>query len=56
MDSWIERLIRDHGIVVRDCRTYEGLENRSVIRVAVRKPAENRRLVDALVALASEDA
>jgi threonine-phosphate decarboxylase len=51
MDSWIERLIREHGIVVRDCRSYEGLENRSVIRIAVRKQAENTRLIDALCAL-----
>jgi threonine-phosphate decarboxylase len=56
MDSWIERMIRDFGIVVRDCRTYEGLETRSVIRVAVRTPRENARLIAALNALAREDA
>jgi threonine-phosphate decarboxylase len=56
MDEWLARLVRDYGIVVRDCRTYEGLENRSTIRVAVRKQDENTRLFDALCALAGEDA
>jgi threonine-phosphate decarboxylase len=55
LDAFLARLVRDFGIVVRDCRSYDGLRDRSVIRVAVRKPAENRRLVAALVALAGEN-
>jgi threonine-phosphate decarboxylase len=48
LEALEERLVREHRIVVRDCRTYEGLEHRSIVRVAVRKRAENERLVGAL--------
>ena len=42
------RLITDHGVVVRDCRSFEGLSNGRFIRVAVRRRDENERLVRAL--------
>ena len=38
---------RAHDVVIRDARTFEGLD--SHVRVAVRRPAENDRLLDALV-------
>lgn len=37
---------RDHGVAVRDATTFRGLD--SHIRVAVRRPAENDQLVEAL--------
>jgi len=46
-DAFLRRLI-DEGIVVRDCRSYDGLESRSVIRIAVLDRERNRRLVAAL--------
>jgi threonine-phosphate decarboxylase len=42
------RLITDHRVVVRDCRSFEGLSNGRFIRVAVRQRDENERLVHAL--------
>ena len=42
------RLITDHGVVVRDCRSFEGLSNGRFIRVAVRQRDDNERLVRAL--------
>jgi threonine-phosphate decarboxylase len=42
------RLIADHGLVVRDCRTFEGLSSGRFIRVAVRQRDENERLARAL--------
>lgn len=42
------RLITDHGVVVRDCRSFDGLSNGRFIRVAVRRRDENERLVRAL--------
>jgi len=38
--------VRDHAIAVRDARTFRGLDRH--VRVAVRLPAENDRLLDAL--------
>jgi threonine-phosphate decarboxylase len=43
-----ERLIREKGILVRDCSSFEGLASGRFLRVAVRLPAENERLVRAL--------
>jgi len=48
LDTMLEGLVRKYGIVVRDCRDYEGLQMRGFIRVAVRRPHENERLVNAL--------
>jgi threonine-phosphate decarboxylase len=42
------RLITDHGVVVRDCRSFDGLSNGRFIRVAVRQRDDNERLVRAL--------
>lgn len=42
------RLIADHGVVVRDCRSFDGLAKGRFIRVAVRQRDENERLVRAL--------
>jgi threonine-phosphate decarboxylase len=42
------RLITDHGVIVRDCRSFDGLSNGRFIRVAVRRRDENERLVRAL--------
>jgi threonine-phosphate decarboxylase len=42
------RLITDAGVVVRDCRSFEGLSNGRFIRVAVRQRDENERLVRAV--------
>jgi len=43
-----ERLIIRHSVVVRDCRTFDGLSNGRFIRVAVRRRDENEQLVRAL--------
>ena len=45
VDRVIERA-RDRGVAVRDARTFRGLD--SHVRVAVRRPAENDRLLAAL--------
>jgi threonine-phosphate decarboxylase len=42
------RLITDAGLVVRDCRSFDGLSNGRFIRVAVRQRDENERLLRAL--------
>ena len=44
-----ERLILEHGIVVRNCATFERLDE-TFIRVAVRGGEDNQRLVQALYA------
>ena len=41
------RMLRDHGVLVRDASNFAGLDARH-LRVAVRTPAENMRLVEAL--------
>jgi threonine-phosphate decarboxylase len=46
----VRRLIIDYHIVARDCSTYDGMENGSYIRVAVRSPEDNLRLCAALSA------
>lgn len=40
--------MRKHGILIRDCANYPGLDGRSYVRVAVRTHAENMELVKAL--------
>jgi threonine-phosphate decarboxylase len=42
------RLITEAGVIVRDCRLFDGLSNGRFIRVAVRRRDENERLVRAL--------
>jgi len=46
-DELCERLAR-RGILIRNCDSFTGLEPGRFIRVAVRTPAENERLVRAL--------
>lgn len=41
------RMLRDHGVLVRDASNFAGLDGRH-LRVAVRTPDENARLVEAL--------
>ena len=48
-----ERLILEYGIVVRNCATFEGLDE-TFFRVAVRGAKDNQRLVQALYALLNE--
>ncbi len=43
-----EQLIRNHGILVRECDSFEGIERGRYVRVAVRLEAENTRLIEAL--------
>lgn len=42
------RLIREHGILVRECESFEGLERGRYLRIAVRLESENMRLIRAL--------
>jgi threonine-phosphate decarboxylase len=49
-----ERLVRDHRILVRDCSSYEGLPKGRYLRVAVRRPEENERLLAALESVTRE--
>jgi histidinol-phosphate/aromatic aminotransferase/cobyric acid decarboxylase-like protein len=42
------RLIRKHHIIVRDCRSFDGMADGRFIRVAVRSRADNDRLVEAI--------
>jgi len=48
--STVTRRLGEVGILVRDCSTIPGLNNRSV-RVAVRTAEENRQLVKAVGAI-----
>jgi threonine-phosphate decarboxylase len=49
-DNVWERLIVDHGIVVRNCGTFEGLDA-SYMRTAVRGREDNQRLLRALASV-----
>ena len=42
-----ERLIRQHGILIRDASNFEGLDSR-YFRIAVQTPAENDELINCL--------
>lgn len=42
------RLLREHGILVRECESFEGLERGRYLRIAVRLEDENERLIRAL--------
>lgn len=50
-----EQLILQHGIVVRNCATFEGLDN-CWVRVAVRRRQDNQRLIRALDAVLNDHA
>ena len=47
-DDILQALVQRRGIVVRDCRTYRGLEMRPLIRAAVLSRESNKRLCNAL--------
>jgi histidinol-phosphate/aromatic aminotransferase/cobyric acid decarboxylase-like protein len=49
------RLILAARIVVRDCSSYDGLDDGRYIRVAVRQAPENERLIHALSAALADD-
>jgi threonine-phosphate decarboxylase len=42
------QLIRRHHLIVRDCRSFDGMADGQFVRVAVRSRADNERLVDAI--------
>ena len=42
------RLIAKYRILIRNCDSYEGLAQGRYVRVAVRAPADNERLIRAL--------
>jgi len=50
-----EQLILDHGIVLRNCGTFEGLDGR-YMRAAVRGRDDNQRLVHALASVLNRNA
>lgn len=50
-----QTLLQGHGIAVRDCSNYQGLEDGTWFRVAVRFPEEHRRLAEALRQVAEEE-
>jgi threonine-phosphate decarboxylase len=43
-----DRLIREHAILVRECDSFEGVEQGRYLRLAVRHPSDNARLIEAL--------
>lgn len=45
------RLLKDHNILIKDCKTKTGITNREYIRIAVRSPQDNNRLTKALLQL-----
>ena len=46
--SLTERLLNDHNILIKDCNGKKALEGRNMVRIAVRSPRDNDRLIDAL--------
>jgi threonine-phosphate decarboxylase len=48
------RLIADAGVIVRDCRSFDGLSSGRYLRIAVRQRDENERLVRALGSMLKE--
>ena len=44
-------LMRAQGILIRDCANYPGMDGQSYVRTAIRTPAENQRLLNALEAV-----
>lgn len=49
------RLVREHGIALRDCSNYTGLEEGGWYRAAVRTPEDHQRLATALETYAQTD-
>lgn len=50
------RLVRERGILVRECDSFGGLEPGRYLRVAVRRESENARLIEALAGILRETA
>jgi threonine-phosphate decarboxylase len=48
------RLLCEHGILVRECDSFDGLERNRYLRVAVRRSRENEQLVDALASVLNQ--
>jgi threonine-phosphate decarboxylase len=46
-----DQLIREHGILVRECDSFAGIERGCYLRVAVRRENENTRLIEALASV-----
>ena len=44
------RMLAEHGVALRDCSNFSGLTDR-YLRIAVRPPAETRRILDGLAAV-----
>ena len=44
-------LLREQGVLIRDCANYLGLDGQSYVRTAVRTPLENQQLLKALEAV-----
>ncbi len=44
-------LLREQGVLIRDCANYPGLDGQSYVRTAVRTPLENQQLLKALEAV-----
>ena len=43
-----ERLLTEHGILIKDCSGKRALEGRNMVRIAIRDPHDNDRLIAAL--------
>ena len=43
-----ERLLNDYNILIKDCSSKFGLNGKNYIRIAIRTPLDNDRLIDAL--------
>jgi threonine-phosphate decarboxylase len=43
-----KKLIKDYGILIRDCSNFRGLSNNKFIRVAIRLHSENVKLINVL--------
>ncbi len=50
-----ERLLNEHDILIKDCNGKKGLEGRNFVRIAIRGPQDNDRLVTALNTISSNE-
>lgn len=50
-DELAVRLLSDYGILIKDCSTKKGFEERNYIRIAIRNREDNSRLVKALLSV-----
>jgi len=47
-----ERLFLDYDLLIKDCSNKTGLEGKNYVRISVRKPLDNERLINALMSIA----